>query len=168
MNERRSAGIGLIELLAVAVIMAAVAAMGAASFRPLLDRLRLSVACGEFRAALALARKEAIRRGQRVDLVPVSSEGWSRGWRIVADGGLSLVYRGPELPAALVVSASLTDNSRPYLAFAPSGRPRTDQSASVPQYGSLVFRLGDERRKIVISFLGRVRLCDPDREEATC
>lgn len=168
MSRRQSAGIGLVELLAVGVIVATVAAMGAVGFRPVLDRLRLGVACGEFRAALALARKEAIRRGQRVDLVPVSPAGWSVGWRIVADGGRSVVYHGPEMPAALVISASLTDSSRPYLAFAPSGRPRTDRSASVPQYGSLIFRLGDERRKIVISFLGRVRLCDPDREKATC
>lgn len=168
MSHRPHAGFGLTELLAAAVITAALATLGAASFKPVLDRLRLSMACGEFRAALALARKEAIRRGQRVDLVPVSPEGWSRGWRIVADGGLSLVYHGPPVPETLVVTASLTDNARPYLAFAPSGRPRTDKSASVPQYGSLVFRLGDERRKIVISFLGRVRLCDPDREKATC
>ncbi len=168
MSHRQCSGVSLVELLAVAVIVAMVASMGAVGLRPLLDRMRLGVACGEFRAALVLARNEAIRRGQRVDLVPLSPEGWSRGWRIVADGGQTLVYRGPSPPEAMIVSASLTDNAHPYLAFAPSGRPRTDKSASVPQYGSLVFRLGDERRKIVISFLGRVRLCDPDREEATC
>jgi type IV fimbrial biogenesis protein FimT len=161
-------GFSLVELLAVTAIVGMVAGMGAAGFRPLLDRLRLVAVCGEFRASLALARNEAIRRGKRVDLEPVSAAGWSAGWRIVADGGHAIVHTGPEPPVALRVTASLSDASRPYLAFAPSGRPRTDKSASVPQFGSLIFRLGDERRKIIISFLGRVRLCDPDRDKATC
>lgn len=166
--QRGRNGLGLIELLLVTTLVATLAAMGAAGFRPLLDRLRLAAVCGEFRAALALTRNEAIRRGKRVDLVPVSPAGWSGGWQVVADGGQSLVYRGPVLPPGLRVSASLTDGSRAYLAFAPTGRPRTDKSATVPQFGSLTFGLGDERRKILISFLGRVRLCDPDREKATC
>jgi type IV fimbrial biogenesis protein FimT len=161
-------GFSLIELLAVTVIVATVGALGAAGFRPLLDRLRLSAVCGEFRAAIAIARNEAIRRDKRVDLVPVSPVGWSAGWKIVVHDDQSLIHHGPGLPAALGVSASLSDNSRAYLAFAPNGRPRTDKSASVPQFGSLTFKLGGERRKVIISFLGRVRMCDPDREKATC
>lgn len=164
----RRCGFGLAELLAVTFIVATVAGMGAAGFRPLLDRLRLASVCGEFRAALALARNEAIRRGKRVDLLPVSPAGWSAGWQVVVDGGHAVVHRGSALPPGLRVSASLADGSRAYLAFAPTGRPRSDKSATVPQFGSLTFVLGDERRKLIISFLGRVRLCDPDREKATC
>ncbi len=165
---RGRCGFSLVELLAVMAIAGMVAALGAAGFRPLLDRLRLVAVCGEFRAALAQARNEAIRRGKRVDLEPVSAAGWSAGWRIVADGGYSIVHTSSEPPAALRVTASLSDGARSYLAFTPGGRPRTDKSASVPQFGSLIFRLGDERRKIIISFLGRVRQCDPDRDKATC
>ncbi|MCM0043011.1 MAG: GspH/FimT family pseudopilin [Burkholderiaceae bacterium] len=168
MRRRPARGIGLIELLAVAAITGSLAAMGAAGFSPLLDRLRLVAACGDFRSALVFARNEAIRRGRRVDLEPVSPAGWSAGWRVVADGGRTVIRSGPGLPASLAVSASLSDMSRAYLAFAPSGRPRTDKSASAPQFGSLTFRLGDQRRKIIINFLGRARQCDPDRDRTTC
>jgi hypothetical protein len=32
----------------------------------------------------------------------------------------------------------------------------------------VLFRLGQQRRKLVIGFLGRVRVCDPDRDGAAC
>ncbi len=169
-------GFSLIELLAGVVIVMLLASLSAAGFAPVLDRFRLSVASGDFREALAVARNEAIRRGQRVDLLPAVAGNWSAGWIVVIDANNNqmadageLVLRQRERPDSRVsVSAALRDGSRAYLAFDPSGRPRSAESAMLPQFGSLTFRAGDQRRKVIINFLGRARLCDPDRDPAAC
>ncbi|MFN5447471.1 MAG: pilus assembly protein FimT, partial [bacterium] len=68
----------------------------------------------------------------------------------------------------LVIEANLRDSKKAYLAFDSNGRPRSAASVQTPQFGSLLFSVGEQRRKIIISFLGRVRLCDPDKDTATC
>jgi type IV fimbrial biogenesis protein FimT len=83
-------------------------------------------------------------------------------------GELVLHCGAAALPAGVEITARMTDSKRIYLAFDPSGRPRTAASASVPQYGSVLFQLGEQRRKLLIGFLGRVRVCDPDRDGAAC
>ena len=85
-----------------------------------------------------------------------------------SDPGEPLLRAGEALPPGVLIDASLRDGTRSYLAFDPSGRPRSAHSASLPQFGSLTFRSGAERRKLTIGFLGRTRLCDPDRERTAC
>ena len=53
--------------------------------RALLDRARVSTAAADFHAALAFTRASAIRRQQRVDLLPAMPAGWQSGWRVVID-----------------------------------------------------------------------------------
>lgn len=169
-------GASLLETLLVAAIVSLLISQALPGFRSLFDRIRVSTAAADFRAALAVARTAAIRRGQRIDVLPVSPAGWQTGWRVVIDlnnnqridAGEPVLRSGPELPAGVVIDTALTDARRVYLAFDPSGRPRSADSATVPQFGSLLFRSGGERRKLVIGFLGRTRLCDPDRERSAC
>ncbi len=172
----RSLGICLVELMIAAAIAVLLASMSAAGFRPLLDRCKVSAASGDFREALAVARNEAIRRGKRVDLLPAVKGNWSAGWRVVIDANNNqvvdageLVLREGEPPSTgVAVSAGLRDGDRAYLAFDPSGRPRSAGSAMLPQFGTLTFRAGEQRRKLIINFLGRARLCDPDLGAAAC
>ncbi len=169
-------GASLFELLAVVTIIALLSALAVPSGRALFDRVRVITAATEFRDALAYARAAAIRHGQRVDLLPAEAAGWHTGWRVVidlnnnqrVDAGETVLRSSLALPPGVQVTASLSDSARAYFAFDGSGRPRSAHSASQPQFGSLQFRVGDERRKLVIGFLGRVRLCDPVRERATC
>ncbi len=166
----------LFELLAVVTIITVLAALAIPGGRALLDRVRVTTAATEFRDAIAFARAAAIRRGQRVDLLPAGTAGWHTGWRVAidlnnnqrVDAGELVLRSSLALPPGVQVIASLSDSSRAYLAFDGSGRPRSAHSALQPQFGSLQFRVGDERRKLVIGFLGRVRLCDPVRDRATC
>ncbi len=166
----------LVEVLMVIAIASLLAALAMPGCRSLLDRIRVATAAADFRAALAFARSSAIRRGQRVDLLPAAPAGWHTGWLVVldlnnnqrADPGEPILRAGPSLPPDVGVHASLRDGAHNYLAFDPSGRPRSAHSASLPQFGSLVFNSGAERRKLTIGFLGRARLCDPDRERTAC
>ncbi len=178
MRTHRAAGrgFGLVETLFAVAIAATLVGLSLPGFRTLLDRVRVTTAAADFRAALAFARCAAIRRGQRVDLLPAAPAGWNSGWKVVVDlnnnqqvdVGEPVLRAGQPLPAGVLVDASLRDGTRNYLAFDPSGRPRSAHSASLPQFGSLMFRSGAERRKLTIGFLGRARLCDPDRERTAC
>ncbi len=169
-------GASLLEMFAAVAITMLLAGQVVPGFRGLIDRVRVSTAAADFRSAMAIARAAAIRRGQRTDLLPATPAGWHTGWRVVidlnnnqrVDAGEPVLRSAPALPAGVQVEASLTDGARTYLAFDPSGRPRSAHSATMPQFGTLLFRAGDERRKLVIGFLGRTRLCDPERDRPAC
>ena len=169
-------GFSLLEYLAVITMTAALSIMVSANFRQLIDRYRVTTVASEFRIDLFTARAEAIRRQVRVDMIPVDSEHWERGWLLLIDAnnnqrfdaGDLLLHRSGVLPKVLLVDAQLRDSHKSYLAFDSSGRPRSASSSQIPQIGSLMFSVGSQRRKIIISFLGRVRLCDPDKDATTC
>ena len=174
---RRPAGFTLLELLLTSCVITALTVGTLTSFAPLLDRMRVISLVADFHSALSRARHEAVRRGRRVDLLPLALGDWRSGWCVAIDAnnnqridaGELVIHRGAAiLPAGLEITARMTDSKRTYLAFDPSGRPRTAASASVPQYGSVLFRIGEQRRKLLIGFLGRVRVCDPDSDGATC
>ncbi len=168
-------GMGLLEALIVcALVGMLIRAMPA--FHSLLDRARVNLACSEFHQAILVARAEAIRRQERVDVVPAHAGDWRLGWVVLIDAdnnqrldpGELLIHRSEAEIPKLLVEAKLRDSKKMYLAFSPSGRPRSLGSANIPQIGSVLFTVGQERRKLVISFLGRVRVCDPDREARAC
>lgn len=169
-------GFSLLEYLAVIMMMATLITMATANFRLLIDRTRVTTVASEFRVDLMSARAEAIRRQARVDVIPMDAEHWERGWLLLIDAnnnqhfdsGDLLLHRSGVLPQGLLVDARLRDSHKSYLAFDSSGRPRSANSSQIPQIGSLTFSVGAQRRKIIISFLGRVRLCDPDKDAATC
>ena len=164
--------------LAVTSCIIGVLGLGAVSaFTPLIDRARVITLVADFHTSITRARNEAVRRGRRVDLLPIVAGDWRSGWCVAIDAnnnqridqGDLVLHRGAATPSPdAEISSRMTDSKRTYLAFDASGRPRTVASASVPQYGSVMFRLGQQRRKLVIGFLGRVRVCDPDRDGAAC
>jgi type IV fimbrial biogenesis protein FimT len=166
----------LIEVLLVLAIISALISLSWPATTRLLERLAVRTAVAEFRSALALARSEAMRRNQRVDVLAVGPAGWRSGWLVMIDTNSNhtadrdelVLYRSSVPTAGLSVQAALTDPQGSYLAFDPSGRPRTASSAMVPQYGSLIFTSGSQQRKLVIGFLGRVRTCDPVTEGVAC
>jgi type IV fimbrial biogenesis protein FimT len=174
-NNTRT-GFSFIEYLATLTIAALLLVMTAANFQPVLDRSRVISASGEFYAAISLARAEAVRRHTRVDLIPSDANDWAQGWLVLIDannnqhydsGDLSL-HRSRGEMKGVHVEGKLRDSKKIYLAFDSSGRPRSADSPQVPQIGSFIFSAGTQRRKIIMSFLGRVRLCDPDKDAATC
>lgn len=176
MNCHR-AGFTMLELLLTSCVVTVITVGSLVSFAPVIDRMRVISLVADFHSALSRARHEAVRRGRRVDLLPLVLGDWRSGWCVAIDVNNNqqvdaddlVLHRGTTtLPAGVEITARMTDSKRTYLAFDPSGRPRTVASAVVPQYGSVLFRLGEQKRKLVIGFLGRVRVCDPDRDGAAC
>lgn len=166
----------LLELMIVLAIVGTVVSLALPDFRNLLDRQKVVTAARAFQSAVMLARSEAIRRGVRVDLVPARGHEWASGWLVLldtnnnqqADPVETVLHRSSEQPGNMQIVATLRDAKKAYLAFDPSGRPRSAGSSALPQFGSLLFSVGTQRRKIIIGFLGRLRSCDPDKDGAAC
>lgn len=169
-------GFSMIEYLATLVITAILLFMTSSNFRSVVDRSRVTSAMSEFHTVILLARAEAMRRQKRVDVIPLDSKDWGKGWLVLIDAnnnqrfdsGDLLLHRSQAETKGLAVEAKLRDSKKSYLAFDSSGRPRSAASRQVPQMGSFIFSVSEQRLKIIISFLGRVRVCDPDKDSATC
>jgi type IV fimbrial biogenesis protein FimT len=169
-------GFSMIEYLATLVIAAILLLMTSSNFRSVVDRSRVTAAMSEFHTVILLARAEAMRRQKRVDVIPLDSKNWDSGWLVLIDTNNNqkfdtddlLLHRSQVETKGLVVEAKLRDSKKSYLAFDSSGRPRSAASSQVPQIGSFIFAVSAQRLKIIISFLGRVRVCDPDKDSATC
>ena len=176
--QRRNARLGfsMVEYLATLVIAAILLFMTLSNFRSVVDRSRVSTAMGEFRTAILLARAEAIRHRWRVDVIPVNAKDWGKGWLVLIDAnnnqrfdsGDLLLHRSQVDTKGLVVEANLRDSKKSYLAFDSRGHPRSAASSQIPQIGSFTFSVSAQRLKIIISFLGRIRVCDPLKDSTTC
>ncbi|RJG00079.1 pilus assembly protein FimT [Noviherbaspirillum saxi] len=166
----------MVELLTVLAVMAILLGIAAPSFGELIQSQKASSTVNDFLSSIQLARSEAIRRGVRVDLVP-SGENWSAGWTVFVDEdndqkpgpGEQVIFTHPSAPPDMVITSVLTDQSPLYLAYAATGRTRTNHAGGQqPQFGSFTFELGKQKRKIVLNALGRPRVCTPKAGEDNC
>jgi len=166
----------MVELMTVLAIAAVLLAVGVPSFRSLIKSHKISTTANNFFAAVNLARSEAIQRGTRVDLVPADGADWANGWIVLidrngnqrADPGEQIVFSNGPVPQGIIIKSRFTDSKRPYLAYTGSGRTRTNANSQTPQLGSWSFILDDHARRIVVNFLGRPRVCNPDVDTTTC
>lgn len=169
-------GFGLIDLITTLAITALLISMIRSTAHDVIDNVRVSTAASQLYSAIGLTRAEAMKRGERVDLIFLQGKNFTRGWVVlidrnanhVADTGEVILLRSAGLPENLEIRAQLRDHASPYLAFDPSGRPRSNASSEVPQIGSLLLTVGKKKRKLIMAFLGRVRVCDPDKSASTC
>jgi type IV fimbrial biogenesis protein FimT len=174
---RLDRGFTAIELMTVLIIVAILMGIAAPAFHALIRNQRMTTTVNDFLFAVNLTRSEAIHRGSRVDLVPAGDKGdWSAGWLVLIDGngnrkadpGEQLIFAHGPVASGITIQAAFTDSTVQYLAYTGSGRTRTNSGSQTPQVGSWTFRLDEQTRKIVISFLGRPRICKPKNRDAAC
>jgi type IV fimbrial biogenesis protein FimT len=172
----RKQGYTLIELataLSIAVVLLTMAVVG---FGGLIRQHRLTTAVNDLFSAINLARSEAVQRGARVDLVPAGDgSDWAAGWTVFIDdngnhrpdtGEKIVMSHGPV--RGMTIQSRFTDAAVPYLAYNASGRSRTHANSQTPQFGTMLFTLDDQARKIKINFLGRPRTCNPGTDGSSC
>ncbi|MFT5532106.1 MAG: type IV fimbrial biogenesis protein FimT [Burkholderiaceae bacterium] len=176
-SQSRRYGLGgytLVELMVVLVILAIILALAVPGFAELIQRQKISATTADLLAAIRLTRAEAIRRGQRVDLIPVDGIDWASGWTIFIDGnsnrqvdaGETIIFVHDTVARGIAIKSAFTDNSAAYIAYAASGRTRTNANSQTPQFGHLALSLGAQQRRIIVNFLGRARACNPLTEAA--
>ena len=81
---KRSDGFTLVELLMGLAILSIVTTTVVPSFSQLLAEQRLRQVSNELRLSLALARSEAIKRNESVNVLPTATN-WSDGWCVEID-----------------------------------------------------------------------------------
>lgn len=169
------AGFTLTELMVVLSITLVLLTIGVPGFGDLIASQKVAIAANDFFMAINLTRAEAVRRGVRVDLVPLRGADWTKGWAVfvdrngnqVVDAGEEVIYSHGALSKNLSVTSNLSDSSKAYLAYIGSGRSRTNSSAQMPQFGTISFTMNKKIRRIKLNFIGRPRLCNPEGDN-TC
>jgi type IV fimbrial biogenesis protein FimT len=167
-------GYTLVDLMIALALLAIILALAVPGFAELIERQKISATTADLLAAIRLTRAEAIRRGQRVDLVPADGADWRSGWMIFIDGndnrrvdaGEAIILVHDAVARGITINSVMTDSSTAYIAYAASGRTRTNANSQTPQLGHLSLSLGAQQRRIIINFLGRARTCNPLAETA--
>lgn len=170
-------GFSLIELITTLAIAATLLAVGVPSFADMIRNNKLRTTTNDFFSSISLTRAEAIRRGERVDMVPIDEAGdWSKGWAVFVDkngnqkhdDGERLIFSHEAAPSGIGIKSNLTDSTVQYLAYNSAGRTCTNASNYRTQFGTFTFELDGKIRKVKLNFLGRPRICNPEVEKNTC
>lgn len=174
-----ASGRSLVELLIVLVLLGMVLATAAPALHGVLQRQQLQVAVNDLMAAIRLTRSQAQARGAKVLLVPQEASGssWRQGWVVFIDQNGNqrpdasetiFLRRGP-VSAGLAIRAAFSSAAIPaYLAYNSAGRPCGAENSLTARWGTVTLQQGGNVRNIKINLLGRLRVCDPAREGASC
>lgn len=176
-QRQKTRGFSALELIVILAILGVLLMVGAPSFQSFLANHRLTTAANALFMAVNLTRSEAIHRGTRVDLVPAGSGvSWNDGWIVFVDGngnqrpdqGETVIFSHQAVHRNLRITPRFTDSKVQYLAFNGSGRTRTNASNQTSQSGSWLLEHGTQSRKVIVNFLGRPRVCNPETDGASC
>ena len=134
-------GVTLVELMITLVVLAIILAIAIPSFENTIASSRLAGVTNDLNGSLALARSEAIRRGQRVTvcnsnngLQCAAAGNWGNGWIVFVDttragNGASvdnanetIIRTASAAPAGIVVNGNA--NVTQYVSFSPDGQAR--------------------------------------------
>lgn len=84
-------GMTLIEILVVIAIVAILAAIATPAFNELIASQRIRSAASELYSSLILARSEAIKRNNTVNLTPINPDNFGDGWDLKLAGGTTSI-----------------------------------------------------------------------------
>lgn len=153
-----SKGFSLVELLIAMAIMGIGAALAAPLFTSLIESSRLTSSTNNLVEAFALARSEAVRRREAVQVVPLA-ESWSDGWMVRTVAGETEVARFDAVPPALSFDMP---NDVETIEFQPNGMRAFENSAAITV--EVCARSG-KGRLIVLNAAGSTQV---ERVESEC
>ena len=175
--RRAERGVSMVELMVVLAIAATLLAVAIPGFQSLIHRQRLTTTANALFMAVNLTRSEAIHRSTRVDLVPAGEgKSWKEGWVVFIDENGNqrpdaqekVIFTHDPVEGALAITPRFTDSKVQYIAFNGTGRTRTNANSQTSQSGHWLLELGTQSRKVVINFLGRPRVCNPQDDASNC
>jgi len=172
---RQPRGFTLTELMAVLAIAGVLLGMAMPSLRQLIERQRLRTTANDLFAAIDLTRSQAIMRGRRVTMAPADVLGsdWNKGWVVFVDKNDNrrpdadeeiIFQQGPVASGISIRYGFSASPGAAYIAYNGAGRSCSANNSQAAHWGSLSVLLGEQARHIKINMLGRVRLCDPQKE----
>ncbi len=157
--NRRGDGFTLIELLVVLALISIMLGIAAPSFVSFISNYRATAAINDILQGIALTRSEALKRGRRVTLAPITGD-WRNGWIVFVDAasggnknqsydtGEELIFQHDPLPGSIAVTAPGTAsvpfadalNARSFVAFDGTGYARASDGSAAPlnAYGIVI------------------------------
>ena len=155
----------MVTITLVAIVMG----IGVPSYQDFVVKNRIHPQASEIRSSLAMARVEAIRRGLRVRVCPGESgcdgsANWHNGWNSFVDRDSDNAREEAKNETQLEVHIRLDGGNT--LTGANNIIFKSDGTAERDRTLILCSAEGDaspHRRRIGISNVGRVRVCDPPR-----
>jgi type IV fimbrial biogenesis protein FimT len=158
-------GITLVELMTALAIAGIVLALGVPTLGAWLGEQQLHDRADALVHALDLARSEAIRRGNRVDVCPGSGHceagamAWEGGWVVVPDDARA-APSGTLVHERSAPSGITIRGNRPvadYVSYTSAGHARRFDGAL--QMGTFTLcRSGQRARKVILANSGRARI----------
>ena len=116
-RSRQTSGFTIIEVLIVVVILGVLVSMGLPSMRDLIVATRLKGATSDVFSSLILARSEAIKRNEAVEVVPATAGVWNAGWNVrVVSAAAVLAAQDP------VVGDVVVSGPNPFVRYRGDGR----------------------------------------------
>jgi type IV fimbrial biogenesis protein FimT len=176
-GSTRSAGFTLIELMVTITIAAILLMVAAPSFVAFKRNSELTSISNSLVAAMNAARGEAMKRGARAMVTPLTGGDWSTGWTVFVDVDRDGVYTAssditvlsqPALQAYFTASSQTgAGTAAAYVLYDPSGYSKTTAAAfqsvavSIARNDISGADLADQTRRVVVAVTGRVRACKP-------
>ena len=163
-SATRTRGITLLEVMVAFAVAAIIFALGVPAFGTWFADQQVQDRAEALVHALDLARSEAVKRGDRVDVCPApdacdgGAAAWDGGWIVVPDvarSAASALAHERAAPEGVTIRGN-----RPvadYVSYTAAGRARRFDGAL--QMGTFtVCRSGQRARKVVLAGSGRARL----------
>ena len=157
MGMRHRKGFTLLELVVTVTVLAVVTTIAIPSFVDVIRNNRLTTQANDFIGTLRFARAEAIKRGERVDVVANASVGtneWGGGWRVVVASSAEVLRQHAALEAGNTLDSTI-QNASTYQ-FLPGGDASPSDTLELCDS-----RTGETGRGIVITAIGRTTLSNP-------
>lgn len=170
-----AAGFSLIELLVVIAMVAILSSLAAPSFQRTLAQRRVSETASDLMIALLQARNAAITNNAPAIVQPTSASDWSRGWRIYIDTDRDGAYTAGTDTLIANASAKASDistyerfpSSLAQIGFDSTGY-LIGRTAGRVVFSSSAITNNEYRKGIVVSRVGRVRICESSRVKTEC
>ncbi len=169
----------LIELLVSLAILAILLLLAAPNLTTFNRTAELNATAHTLMASVHTARSEAINRARPAVVMPSDGVNWEKGWVVFVDNNSNNAY-DPQTDTTLNVQSSLppyfritatgvASKTAPVIRFNAMGYIGVGLSFQIQRTDVKDNEPWREVRKIVISLVGRVRLCTPaSASDANC
>ncbi|MCK0538499.1 GspH/FimT family protein [Alcanivorax quisquiliarum] len=148
-SGRNEAGFGLVEVIAVVLITAVVAAVAVPSFRSIRISSDVRSVSSDLATAITLARTQAVTLRVDVKLSPLDND-WSKGWQVIYDWPAGAPAVESDVTVAKSGSVTITGPDSDVLF----------RSSGIINNGAISFELcrAEQGREIQVTPLGRVNV----------